>query len=142
MLKRYVLKSDQPKSKALLMSTWYRPPSANIEVLDFFNDFLRKADDENKDIVITGDFNCNFLATEYNEHTAKLDNLLTEYQLQQNIKDPTRITPTSKTLLNIIITKMDDTVKQSTQEYYIWESVITVSYTYVEKLAFLKVSQK
>ncbi len=91
------------------MSTWYRPPSANIELLDFFNDFLRKADDENKDIVITGDFNCNFLATEYNEHTAKLDNLLTEYQLQQNIKDPTRITPTSKTLLDIIITKMDDT---------------------------------
>ncbi len=78
------------------MSTWYRPPSANIELLDFFIDFLRKADDENKDIVITGDFNCNFLATEYNEHTAKLDNLLTEYQLQQNIKDPTRITPTSK----------------------------------------------
>ncbi len=61
------LEIRKPKSKALLMSTWYRPPSANIELLDFFNDFLRKADDENKDIVITGDFNCNFLATEYND---------------------------------------------------------------------------
>lgn len=36
---------------------YYRPPSASIELLDYFNNFLQKADDEDKDIIITGDFN-------------------------------------------------------------------------------------
>ena len=49
------------------------------------------------------------MATENNDHTIKLDDLITEYQPQQNIKDPTRITPTTKTLLDIILTKIDDT---------------------------------
>lgn len=93
----------------MIISTWYRPPNASIELLDYFNNFLRKADDEDKDTVITGDFNCNFLASEYNEHTNKLNDLITEYQLQQIIKNPTWITPTTKTLLDIIITKIDDT---------------------------------
>ena len=39
----------------------------------------------------------------------KLYDLITEYQLRPNIKDPTRITPTTKTLLDIILTEMDDT---------------------------------
>ena len=93
----------------MLISTWYRLPSANIEFFYFFDDFLRKTDNENKEIVITGDFNCNLLATEKNDHTTKLDDLITEYQLQQKIKDPTRITPKTKTLSDIILIKMDNT---------------------------------
>ena len=82
------LEINKPKSKALIISTWYRPPSANIELLDYFNNFLQKVDDKDKDIIITGDFNCNFLASDYNEHTNKLNDLINEYQLQQIIKVP------------------------------------------------------
>jgi exonuclease III len=50
------------------MSTWYRPPpkkkNANIDLLLSFEEFLQKADYEDKEVVITGDFNCNFLSTE------------------------------------------------------------------------------
>ena len=71
-----MLEINKPKSKALIISTWYRPPSANIELLDYINNFLQKVDDEDKDIIITGDFNCNFLASDYNEHTNKLNDLM------------------------------------------------------------------
>ena len=99
----------KPKSKPLVVSTWYRPPDAKIELLDYFEYFLKNIDTDNKEVLITGDFNCNFLAPENNQHTTKLTDLLNEYQLEQIIKIPTRITPNSKTLLDIIITKMDDT---------------------------------
>ena len=54
----------KPKSKPVLISTWYRPPSAKIELFQKFENFLKLIDDEDKDIIITGDLNCNFI-----EHT-------------------------------------------------------------------------
>ena len=33
-----------------------------VELLHSFEEFLQKADYEDKEIVITGDFNCNFLS--------------------------------------------------------------------------------
>ncbi len=72
--------------------------------------FLQNIDEEDKDFVITGDFNCNLLSTENNnQHTNKLIELINEYQLQQIITSPTRITPRTKALLDIIITKIGDT---------------------------------
>ena len=44
--------------KPILVSTWYRPPVSNIEFLKYFEKFRRKMDDENKKIIIAGDFNC------------------------------------------------------------------------------------
>ena len=40
----------KPKSKPVLVSTWYRPPDSNIELLECFEKFLKKLDDENKEI--------------------------------------------------------------------------------------------
>jgi hypothetical protein len=90
------------------VSTWYRPPDSSIELFDKFENFLQKADDENKEL-ITGDLNCNLLATEKNTHIKKLNDLMDVYQLQQHIQCPTRVTITTKTLLDLILTKIDDT---------------------------------
>ena len=48
----------KPKSKPLVVSTWYRPPDAKIELLDSFEYFLKNIDTDNKEVLITGDFNC------------------------------------------------------------------------------------
>ena len=45
----------------MLVATWYRPPDSNIELLEYFKKFLKKIDDENKEIIISGDFNCDLL---------------------------------------------------------------------------------
>jgi exonuclease III len=49
------LEIRKPKSKPVLVSTWYRPPDSNIELLEWFEKYLKKSGDENKEIIITGD---------------------------------------------------------------------------------------
>ncbi len=55
------LEIRKPKIKPVLVSTLYRPPHSNIELLECFETFLQKTDDENKEMMITGDFNCDLL---------------------------------------------------------------------------------
>lgn len=102
------LEIKKSKSKPVLISTWYRPPDSSIDLLDRFEKFLQKADDEQKELIITGDLNCNLLAMEGNAHTIKLTDLFDVYQLQQHIKSPTRVTNKTSTLLDLILTKIDD----------------------------------
>ena len=64
---------------------------------------------ENKDLVITGDFNCDLLSTNKDTHTTKLTDLLDINQLQQHIQIPTRTTLNTKTLIDLMITKVEDT---------------------------------
>ena len=49
MLKRYALKLKNQRE--INYQFLYHPHNANIEIFEFFNDFLRKADCENKEIV-------------------------------------------------------------------------------------------
>ena len=66
-------------------------------------------ENENKDIVITGDFNCDLLSINKDTHTEKLTDLLDINQLQQHIQIPTRTTLNTKTLIDLMITKVEDT---------------------------------
>ena len=96
------------KSKPLLITTWYRPPNSSIELFSDFEIFLELLEDENKEIIITGDLNCNFLEQNKNLPTSKLLDLVDVYQLQQHILSPTRITNTTASLLDVILTYCGD----------------------------------
>ena len=53
---------------------------------------------ENKEAKLTGDLNCNYLV--HNDHN-EIKEILYRDKLKQLIKQPTRITETSKTLIEI-----------------------------------------
>ena len=78
-------------------------------ILEHFEIFLHKAEQENKDLIVTGDLNCNLLLAEGNIQTKKLKDLMQIYQLRQHITTPTRITTDTQSLIDIILTKVDDT---------------------------------
>ena len=99
-LEAIYLEIQKPKSKPILIVTWYRTPNSNISILNDFETLLRKLDDTNIDLIITGDLNCDMTARKPTCHTKRLSELLNEFQLKQHIKNPTRITPTSKTLID------------------------------------------
>ena len=100
----------QSKSKPILVSTWYRPPDSNIVFLQCVEEFLQKMGDENKKIIIAGDFYCDLLKKDcVNPSIKKMKDLIDIYQLQQHIDKPSRINNCSQTLLDIILTKIDDT---------------------------------
>ena len=108
-LEKICVEIKKPKSKLFLISTWYRPPNSPIELFEKFENNLHLMENENKDLVITGDFNCDLLSTNKDARTKKLTDLLDIYQLQQHIQIPTRTTLNSKTLIDLMITKVEDT---------------------------------
>ena len=57
-----------------------------------------------------GDLNCNIIATRHDNDTRKLMSITDVYGLQQLITEPTRITPTSATLIDVIYTNCPDKI--------------------------------
>ena len=98
----------KPKSKPLLISTWYRPPSAKTELFQKFENFLKLIDNEDKDIIITGDLNCNLIEHAQNHATSKLIDIIDIFQLQQHIQTPTGTIYNSSSLIDLIHTHIDD----------------------------------
>ncbi len=93
----------------MLVSTWYHPPDSNIELLECFEKFLQKIDDENKEMIITDDFKCDLLKKDcINANIKKMKDI---YQLQQHIDRvelPSRTTNYSQAHINLILTKIED----------------------------------
>ena len=58
------LEIQKPNAKPIIISTWYRPPGSKSELLERFELFLQNIDNENKETIITGDFNINLLPKE------------------------------------------------------------------------------
>ena len=100
----------KPKSKPLLISTWYRPPRAKIELFQMFENFLKLIDNEDKDIIITGDLNCNLIDHTPNHATSKLIDIIDIFQLQQHIQNPTRTAHNSCALIDLILTRIGDDI--------------------------------
>ena len=89
------------KSRSFLIGTFNRPPtSSNHAVKDFmpiFDRCLRRVMAMDKEVIITGDLNCDFLPKRTTESDCKqLKALLRQGNLTQLINQPTRITQYSK----------------------------------------------
>ena len=94
----------QPMSSPMIVLAWYRPPGTSIELFKAIGNILLKIDEERKDIIFLGDFNCNILADPLSCYTKRLLEICQNYSLSQMIKEPTRVTPLSSTLIDLIYT--------------------------------------
>ncbi len=83
----------------------YRHPKAPLAILGYIQDVFKMICIKNKSIFILGDFNDNLLS-----NTNKMDRTVNSVKLTQLIKKPTRITPTSSTLLYIVIKKVTTSI--------------------------------
>ena len=97
-LETITVEITKPKAKPFLLSTWYRPPNMPVNIFIDYELIIQKMDHENKEIICIGDFNCDWLSPEKSE-TKKLSDLANIFQLEQLIKEPTRITSQLKHLL-------------------------------------------
>jgi len=88
---------------AIIVICIYRSPNGKTQT--FFNKLeiiIQKLTGKYKTLILCGDWNVNFLQT--SPHTRELNNLLLRYNLKNTINVPTRITKTTATLLNVVIT--------------------------------------
>ena len=103
---------SKPNSKSFLVSTWYRPESP-VSVFDTFENVIAKVDAEYKEIYLLGDTNCNFLPSANDPNAKHLRDILELYGLAQLITKPTRITASSRSLIDHCITNCVDKIKHS-----------------------------
>lgn len=91
--------------KGILVSTIYRPPDTSKYLHknfnSVFNSMMTKASEESKEMIVLGDMNVNFLVPGDNKD---LKSVFEPLGLKQTIEKPTRITETTRTLIDIVLT--------------------------------------
>ena len=88
----------QPNSKSFLLSYVYRPPSSKVQWIKDFTLIMEKSLSGEKECIVIGDFNFDLLKTDnYSKSWLELMESMTFAQL---VKDPTRVTFNSATLID------------------------------------------
>ena len=104
----------KPRSKSFVVTTWYRPPSSSLDLFRAFEEIVEKIDCTGLDYYILGDLNCDYLCPEKaNLATSYLRNIADVYGLSQLISEPTRITKTTKTLIDVCFTNNPERITDS-----------------------------
>ena len=112
-LEMICIEISKPRSKPFLISAWYRPPNSEMKLFDSFEIFLSKCDAESKDLLVIGDINCDMLKSPKDSSTNRLLFLCTLYNLEQMIKEPTRVTTTSSTVIDLIFNNKPNNISNS-----------------------------
>ena len=100
------------KFKPLIVTSLYRPPGKPFSYFNDMEALLASLDTDNKEAIIMGDTNCDFLDSS-NYDTRNFKHVPSLYNLTQIIKEPTRITGISETLIDHVITNKPDMVHDS-----------------------------
>ena len=95
---------NKPRSRPLLVSTWYRPPDTPTCHFDYFENIMKKVDMTSHDYFLLGDINVDLTPGVTSVNATKLNDIFEIYGLKQLITDPTRTTPYSSTLIDLCVT--------------------------------------
>ena len=93
----------KPNSKPFLVATWYPPPGSHMQLFGALETFVGKTDCEDKELYILGDINCDQLAEMSDNAKSMLNDICDAYELSQVITEPTRVTPTTRTLIDLVL---------------------------------------
>ena len=107
-------------STSVLFSVMYRPPDFN-KFFDLISSPLEKAWLKSSNIFLLGDFNCNLLIEGNQESNTNISNaninklrsIFEMFNMQNVIQEATRLTITSSTLIDLIVTTRKDLVSSS-----------------------------
>ena len=97
------------RGKTFLVGNMYRPPHSRIEFNDRFENFIDHVMSEDKEIILMGDFNKNLINEEMEPEWI---NFTTSLGLSQLVKNPTRTTETSSSLIDHIYTNCEENISR------------------------------
>ena len=105
---------EPPNSNPFIVIVWYRPPSEPNSCFDSLHVNLSFLDGEGKEIIILGDTNCDFCHKDTTpSHILHLRELYDLFDMKQIIKEPTRVTLDSSTLIDHIATTHCNNITES-----------------------------
>ena len=112
-LELLILEIGNPRSRPFFVGTWYRPPSASHNLFPLFEKIVDIIDAENSEFYLLGDLNCNLLSDTPKTNTSDLLNILAIYNMTPLITEPTRITNTTQSLIDLCVTNTHDKIRAS-----------------------------
>ena len=122
-----------------LIGLFYRPPNASVHFWDNFDNTIEKASEENLGLVILGDFNHDILKTNTSSPFLRI---ISKYNLQNIIKESTRVTNTPSTCIDLLLTNHTSIINDSNvlPPFNSDHSTITAEITYktYKNLAYKK----
>ena len=93
------------KSRNIVIAAVYRPPKGNNKLFkDFCKDFLNKQEMSNKAAFLLRDFNLNALDYDTKEVVKSFSNLVFQNRVLPLIQRPMRVTRTSTTAIDYVLT--------------------------------------
>ena len=84
-----------------------------MRLFDEYEKFVQRCDIEHKQLILMGDINSDYAKTPLDVHTRTLQFISSVYQLEQLIKEPTRVTKSSATTIDLIFTNTVDNIATS-----------------------------
>jgi hypothetical protein len=112
-LENLIVEVKKPRSKSILVSTWYRPPDSPASHFGDFEKMIGSFDAENLEYFLLGDLNVDLLPTTGSLNSNKLTDILDIYGIEQLINESTRITATTSTLTDLCLTNTPSNVAKS-----------------------------
>ena len=110
-MRRYDLESEtlecmwlelkQRRGPAFFLGVYYRKPDSGIDHLNDLEENFENVLALSTNVIVMGDFNVNMLTQ--NNFTVKVNEMCNLLQFNQVIKEPTRVTPHSRTLIDLIL---------------------------------------
>ena len=85
-----------------LVGRVYLAPNESLEVFDYLDGLLRYATRKNLEVILLGDLNCDYLNDSLGQ-TKRLLEFLAANVLEQIIKEPTRVTCNTRSLIDLLI---------------------------------------
>ena len=112
-LEMICIEIERPHSKPFLLSAWYRPPNSELNIINEYELFLFKCDSESKEMIIMGDLNCDFGKSPPDTYTNRIISLNNLYQMVNLINEPTRVTETSASTIDLILSNTPENIVSS-----------------------------
>ncbi len=106
------LKIQIGKTKSVIIGALYRHPKGSANSFDYIENMLHTASNQSKSLYVLGDFNDNMLL-QNKIGKNKIAKIIERLHLSQMIKEPTRITDNSATLIDLIITNEKSTILET-----------------------------
>jgi len=104
---------SRPHSKSFLVCTWYRPPNSDTNLFNELETFFQRCDVESRELILVGDLNCDVRKVSLDPHTRQLTFLCSLYQIDRLIDEPTRVTDTSTTTIDLVLTNVKENIHAS-----------------------------
>ena len=100
------------KFKPFFVTSIYKLPGKPVSYFSELESMFGRMESQNKESIIMGDINCEF-NTPLDNNTKHLNNVLNSFGYSQVIKDATRTTKTTNTIIDHIITNRPDIISSS-----------------------------